>query len=83
MMKYCIQFYANIIPPTVANIRTFEGWRREAERQNPQILFCHPDVLMAQEDDVCVAEYPDNIAHYQVWCYPYVINLTPVPKMMV
>ncbi len=56
------QFYANIIPPTVANVRTFEGWRREAERQNPQILFCDPDVLMAQEDDVCVAEYPDNIA---------------------
>ena len=56
------QFYANIIPPTVANVRTFEGWRREAERQNAQILFCNPDVLMAQEDDVCVAEYPDNIA---------------------
>ena len=56
------QFYANIIPPTVANIRTFEGWRREAERQNPHILFCQPDVLMAQEDEVCVAEYPDNLA---------------------
>ena len=41
------QFYANIIPPTVANIRTFEGWRREAERQNPQILFCQPDVYWA------------------------------------
>jgi ATP-dependent helicase HrpA len=56
------QFYAQLIPPTVANVRTFEGWRREAERQNPQILFCDPDVLMAQEDDVCIAEYPDNMA---------------------
>ncbi|MCP5175770.1 MAG: ATP-dependent RNA helicase HrpA [Moraxellaceae bacterium] len=56
------QFYANIIPEHIANVRTFEGWRREAERQNPQILFCQPEALMTQEGEACHQQYPDNIA---------------------
>lgn len=55
------QFYANIIPENIANVRSFEGWRREAERQNPHILFCQPEALMTQEGDACHQQYPNEI----------------------
>lgn len=55
------QFYASRIPDTIANIRSFEGWRREAERKNPEILFCHPDELITEEDLPTVVDYPDEL----------------------
>ena len=42
-------FYDEIIPETVANGAAFEAWRKNAEKENPKILFLTKEKLMRRE----------------------------------
>jgi ATP-dependent helicase HrpA len=56
------EFFDKLIPPGVCDAIWFEKWRKEAERQNPQILFLKEEDLIEPEvDPVSDAQFPDTL----------------------
>ncbi len=57
-----VAFFDERIPATVTNGPSFEGWRRDAEKQNPKLLFLTRDLLMRHDaENVTEVLYPDNL----------------------
>jgi ATP-dependent helicase HrpA len=56
------RFFDARIPATVNSGVTFEAWRRQAERAEPQLLFMRREHLVRPEaGDVSAARYPDSL----------------------
>jgi len=70
-------FYDERIPAEVVGGRSFENWRKIAERDTPDILKLDKASLMAREaDDVSVDQYPDELAFNGVR-YPLSYHFAP------
>jgi ATP-dependent helicase HrpA len=55
-------FYDAIIPDGIANGAAFEKWRRQAERENPKLLYLSRDYLMRHSaSSVTEERFPDSI----------------------
>ena len=55
-------FYDDIIPDGIANGAAFEKWRRQAERENPQLLYLSRDYLMRHSASGITEErFPDSV----------------------
>ncbi|SOD41647.1 ATP-dependent RNA helicase HrpA [Nitrosovibrio sp. Nv4] len=55
-------FYDAIIPDGTGNGAAFEKWRRQAERENPRLLFLSREYLMRHEaNSVTEERYPDSM----------------------
>jgi ATP-dependent helicase HrpA len=55
-------FYDAIIPDSIANGAAFEKWRRQAERENPKLLYLGRDYLMRHSaSSVTEERFPDSI----------------------
>jgi ATP-dependent helicase HrpA len=58
-------FYDALIPPDVCDVRSFEVWRKEAERNSPKLLFLDRDQLMRHEAaGVTSANFPPVLAFH-------------------
>lgn len=56
------EFYEQRIPNDVFNGRSFESWRRKAEKQNPKLLFMQEeDLLLKPEAKSQKDQYPDTM----------------------
>jgi ATP-dependent helicase HrpA len=56
------EFYDAIIPPNIYNAAGFERWRREAEAQNPRLLFLTREYLMQHAAaEISEALFPDAL----------------------
>jgi len=56
-------FYDALIPSEVYNGAAFEHWRRQAEAENPQLLFMTRDYLMRHSAaDVSEAQFPNRMS---------------------
>ncbi len=54
-------FYNERLPPTVWDHRSLEGWRREVERQTPQLLHLDRETLMRQDGaGITPDRFPDH-----------------------
>lgn len=53
-------FYAERLPADVADAAGLEHWRRQAERDTPQLLFADREQLVSREPE-SVADYPDEL----------------------
>ncbi len=70
-------FYDERVPRDVAGGRSFENWRKQAERDTPDILKLDKASLMAREaDDVSVEQYPDELVFNGVR-YPLSYHFAP------
>ncbi|WP_110650384.1 ATP-dependent RNA helicase HrpA [Salinicola peritrichatus] len=70
-------FYDERIPADVAGGRSFENWRKQAERETPDILKLDKAALMAREaDEVSVEQYPDELVYNGVR-YPLSYHFAP------
>ncbi len=70
-------FYDGRVPSEVSNGRSFENWRKLAERESPDILKLDKAALMAREaDDVSVEQYPDELTFNGVR-YPLSYHFAP------
>ncbi len=57
-----VDFYSERLPPQCHNRAAFEQWRKQAERDNPQLLFLSRDILMRHgAGDVTEAQFPDRL----------------------
>ncbi len=57
------RFYDERIPAEITTAHAFERWRRDAERDRPQLLFIDRERLMRRAAaDVTEAQFPDSIA---------------------
>jgi len=57
------EFYDALIPPDIHNGAAFEKWRREAEAQNPKLLYLTRDYLMRHAaSDITEAQFPETFA---------------------
>ena len=55
-------FYDAIIPDGICNGAEFEKWRRQAERENPRLLYLTQEYLMRHEANRITGEqYPDSM----------------------
>ena len=55
-------FYDNIIPDGIANGAAFEKWRRQAERENPELLYLSKDYLMRHSaSGITEEQFPDGV----------------------
>ncbi|SFP45981.1 ATP-dependent helicase HrpA [Nitrosomonas cryotolerans] len=55
-------FYDAIVPMEIYNGAGFEKWRKQAERENPQLLYLSRTYLMRHEADrVTEAQFPENM----------------------
>ncbi|HWL62005.1 MAG TPA: ATP-dependent RNA helicase HrpA [Steroidobacteraceae bacterium] len=55
-------FFDARVPPEVANGTSFEHWRKEAERQDPQLLFLRTgDIAAGDETSVDPWRFPDHL----------------------
>lgn len=55
-------FYDQRLPEDIVNGKGFEHWRRQAERDDPNVLKLDKAALMAREaDEVNAAQYPDTL----------------------
>lgn len=55
-------FYDKIVPQEIVNGIGFEAWRKEAEKQNPRLLFLTKDDLMRHEaESVTETQFPETI----------------------
>ena len=56
------EFYDSIVPEGIYNATGFERWRREAEVENPQILYLTRDYLMQHAAaQITAALFPDKL----------------------
>jgi ATP-dependent helicase HrpA len=57
------EFYDALIPPDIHNGAAFEKWRREAEAQDPKLLYLTRDYLMRHAaSDITEAQFPKTLA---------------------
>ncbi len=57
-----VAFYDKIVPADIVNGIGFEAWRKEAEKQNPKLLFLTKDDLMRHEaESVTETQFPETI----------------------
>lgn len=55
-------FYNERIPPEVVNWAGFEAWRKQAEQDNPKLLFITRETLMRHgAGDVTAAQFPNEL----------------------
>jgi ATP-dependent helicase HrpA len=55
-------FYDGIIPDGIANGAAFEKWRRQAERENPKLLYLSKDYLMRHSaSGITEEQFPDSV----------------------
>jgi ATP-dependent helicase HrpA len=55
-------FYAAIIPEEVVSFAGFEQWRKQAEKNNPRLLFAPESVFQAGNiDDYSEQQFPDHL----------------------
>ncbi|HTJ54115.1 MAG TPA: ATP-dependent RNA helicase HrpA, partial [Nitrosospira sp.] len=55
-------FYDGIIPDGIANGASFEKWRRQAERENPQLLYLSREYLMRHSaSGITEEQFPDSV----------------------
>ncbi len=60
-----LPFFDQRVPDEVLSGKTFESWRREAERENPDVLKLGlADVLQDEVADLSPERYPDSIDLY-------------------
>jgi ATP-dependent helicase HrpA len=60
-----LPFFEQRVPDDVLSGKTFEAWRREAERENPDVLkLSLGDVLQDELADLSPERYPDSIDLY-------------------
>lgn len=70
-------FYAERIPEDIVNGKGFEHWRKQIERQDPELLKFDIDALKArQAEDVTQSQYPDYIVLAGV-AYPVSYHFDP------
>ncbi|MGS0466972.1 ATP-dependent RNA helicase HrpA [Cobetia marina] len=70
-------FYAERIPEGIYNGRGFDKWRKDAERDNPNVLHLDLDDLMARDaEEVTAARYPEQLHHNGV-AYPLSYHFAP------
>ena len=55
-------FYAERIPLEISDVRSFEAWRRQAEKEQPDLLLMSRDLLMHREDHLAALDFPDELA---------------------
>jgi len=56
------RFYRQRVPEHLVNLKAFEHWRKETEKQQPKLLFASvSDVAMRQVDGDIDAQFPDHI----------------------
>ena len=64
------QFYDERIPTGIYNSKQFDTWRKQAEKDNPKLLFLDHDYLMQHSaDDITEEQYPKQL----------IINHTALP----
>lgn len=64
------QFYDECIPKGIYSSKTFDSWRKEAEKDNPEILYLSRDYLMQHSaGDITEEQYPKQL----------LVNNTPLP----
>ncbi len=55
-------FYDGIIPADVCDGRRFENWRKQAEQQQPKLLYLTQEYLLRRSaSDVTAAQFPDTL----------------------
>jgi ATP-dependent helicase HrpA len=55
-------FYDEIIPASIINLAGFEAWRKQAEAENPTILFLTRETLMRhQAGEITQAQFPNEL----------------------
>lgn len=70
-------FYDARLPADVAGARSFERWRKKAEREAPEVLKLDRDTLMARDaDEITQEAYPDVLVHNGVR-YPLSYHFAP------
>ncbi|MFT3693623.1 MAG: ATP-dependent RNA helicase HrpA [Kofleriaceae bacterium] len=55
------QFFDRRIPDTVVSGKTFEDWRRDAEKRDSKILYLSLADILLGEPDLTTARYPDSL----------------------
>ncbi|MGE0080877.1 MAG: ATP-dependent RNA helicase HrpA [Thiohalomonadaceae bacterium] len=70
--QFLLDFYDARVPQGVYDGDSFERWRREAERENPRLLFLSREDLMRQEAEGITGEQ-----------FPSVLDLDGVPLALV
>lgn len=64
------QFYDERIPTGIYSGKTFDTWRKEAEKENPELLYLSRDYLMQHSaGDITEEQYPKQL----------LVNNTPLP----
>ncbi len=56
-----LAFFDSRVPESVVNGKTFETWREEAERENPDVLVLKTEDAPAGDGDLKPAHYPDKV----------------------
>ncbi len=54
-------FYAERIPEGIYSGKGFERWRREAEREDPRLLFLSREALLPEAAEAGVGQFPDSL----------------------
>ena len=55
-------FYDALIPEKIINGAGFEKWRKQAEQQNPHLLFLQRELLMRHRaDSITEVQFPENL----------------------
>jgi ATP-dependent RNA helicase HrpA len=62
-------FYDKRIPEGIYNGSRFEHWRKEAERENPELLFMQPqDLMQRSATEITPDRYPDRLTVGDTQC---------------
>ena len=70
-------FYDSRIPPQIHNGAAFEGWRKEAERTDPKLLYLQRDDLMRHEAaGITTGQFPPQL-HMNNISYALSYNFAP------
>lgn len=71
------QFFDERVPADIANFTSFETWRKQAEQNNPELLFMDRELLMQRAvSDATEAQFPDSI-QWQGVSYPLSYRFEP------
>jgi ATP-dependent helicase HrpA len=56
-------FFEKRVPDGVYSGKTFEAWRKQAEAEDPRVLFLSlEDILLGEADDISPARFPDTLS---------------------
>jgi len=70
-------FYDSRIPPHIHNGAAFESWRKEAERENPKLLYLKKDDLMRHEAaGITTDQFPPQLVMNNI-SYALAYNFAP------